>query len=84
MNMPCFYTGSADGDAALLARQALDIRERMLCAVCRQIVEDMDDEFLEGLLVWAGTNADGLKDQQILDWWHKHKAADAAIQEGRG
>lgn len=63
--MPCYVTGSAEGDANLAldeAQQAATQATEMLCAVMR----NLDNLGLE-------QSAPG----NVQDWWKKHKRLDA-------
>ena len=76
--MPCTYTGSLEGDRLLAAKEALDQRERYLCAVVRQLQRDVIS--VEDFLQRAAENADGIERSEILNWWDAHRAADLAQQ----
>lgn len=61
--MPCFYTGSAEGDARLLVEEAnskLTMVTQLLCAV----LETMEKR---GQVIPQGA----------LEWWKEHKKIDA-------
>lgn len=61
--MPCYYTGTAEGDARLAAQERLTREEqkftRMLCKTC-QVLEENGIEIPKG----------------IKKWWKKHKKQD--------
>lgn len=74
--MPCTFTGTLDGDRLLAAKEALDARERMLCAVCKTLEKNLGSRLAWDLLIEAAVDADGLGSADILDWWRDHKEAD--------
>ncbi len=76
--MPCTYTGSLDGDAAMFARDELDVRERMLCALCRKLEEVHGEDETKAILRAAARSAKGLHREAIVKWWRDHKKADEA------
>lgn len=80
--MPCTYTGSLEGDRALAAQEALDRRERMLCALCTHLTEVLGEAGTEHVLKEAARKADGLKKGDIKRWWDAHRKADAE-RDGR-
>jgi len=60
--MPCFYTGSAEGDARLAAseaREALTSITQLLCETCRQA--DKNHYTLPA---------------ETQKWWNEHKTLD--------
>src|SRR5262245_18927659 len=66
--MPCFYTGTAEGDARLAADEAhlaLTNVTAMLCRLCARVEEirAIDLSFF---------------DAEIWAWWTRHKQLDAA------
>jgi len=72
--MPCYYTGSAEGDNALIAKEALTKKTNtlskvtaMLCKMC-ELYDDNDE---------ANDN-DEIKHMpdDIDKWWRKHKERD--------
>jgi hypothetical protein len=75
--MPCTFTGSLEGDRELAAREALDVRERMLCAVCSLFELDNGADELDAFLTTAARAAEGLEKDDITKWWKAHKAAEA-------
>lgn len=80
--MPCTYTGSLEGDRALAAREALDRRERMLCALCTHLTFWLGEEGATKVMKDAASEADGLKKGDIKRWWDAHRKADAE-RDGR-
>jgi len=71
--MPCYYTGSAAGDEALAAHEALEEVQkerlkltRLLCTLCKQLEADNID-----------------LDPEVEKWWQKHKKQDAKSKIGR-
>ncbi len=70
--MPCFYTGSAEGDAKLQAddaRKALTITTEMLCTVCALIDDHNTCHDANDF-----ARLDLPKD--VKKWWKKHKKID--------
>lgn len=63
--MPCYYTGSAEGDARLAAREAHEKLTSMTEIACQAMaaLESLD----ELKLMSAEAN----------EWWQEHKAIDA-------
>ena len=64
--MPCYYTGTAAGDARLEAseaNQALTKTTAHLCSLCRHIEDTYEDDIIG--------DVPGLK-----KWWKEHKAID--------
>jgi len=74
--MPCTYTGSLEGDRELAAREALDRRERMLCALITRLEVEHGEEHVKLLLRRAATDAEGLDRKDITKWWKVHKQAE--------
>jgi hypothetical protein len=62
--MPCTFTGTLEGDAALRAREELDRQTDRLCRMCRRI------EALGHDLTTI--------DPDVAEWWAKHKKEDIA------
>lgn len=74
--MPCTHTGTIEGDRIEGLQEALDMRERMLCALCEQINIEEGPDVLERLLENAGSRAPGLEKKTIKKWWKKHRKAE--------
>lgn len=79
--MACTYTGSLDGDRIMSLQEALDRRERMLCALCTLIEKEADPVTVLSVLRRAAFEADGLDEDDIARWWAEHKEAE---NEGGG
>lgn len=73
--MPCTYTGSFEGDEALRAREALEKREKYLCAVVRHL--EKSGANVDLLLRRAAEGTEDLRGSEIQDWWDNHRRADA-------
>lgn len=74
--MPCTYTGSLEGDREMAMRESLDARERMLCALCRRLETELGAAEAGRIMAAAERMADG--SAPIVDWWVRHREADAA------
>lgn len=74
--MPCTYTGSIEGDRAHFAKEALDLRERMLCAICTQLEKEFGVAVTKEILEDVAEATDGLTKTQISSWWKDHKKED--------
>ena len=72
--MPCTYTGTFEGDRALTTTEALNERERYLCAIVRQLQRDVVS--VSTFLRNAAENAEGVDRDEILDWWRTHRSAE--------
>lgn len=67
--MPCYYTGSAEGDARYAAEQANDLANRY-----RKELDKLTDLLCKaGKCYERGTPAP----KELRDWWQKHKKEDA-------
>jgi len=82
--MPCTYTGSLEGDRILGLTEALDVRERMLCALITRLEKEHGEEHVGMLLHRAATDAEGLERKDIKRWWKRHKAADILRKRKEG
>lgn len=70
--MPCYYTGTAEGDARLAASEAnskVTELTQHLCAVLTNLETEIGYESNE----WFKIVSDS-----VHGWWRKHKAIDAA------
>lgn len=77
--MACTYTGSLEGDARLSVQEAyeeLDQLERMLCAVCTQMEENIGQPFTQTILRGAQAKMEP-GDPSLREWWVAHKRTDA-------
>lgn len=54
----------------------LDMRERMLCAICTEAERKYGKDSLRVFLEAAAMNAEGLDQKQIIKWWKSHKLAE--------
>ena len=80
--MPCTYTGSLEGDRALLAEESsktakseLDRITSYLCAVCNYLEFTGSSSEAEEFLAEAAANKH-LPKHSITDWWQDHKLSD--------
>ena len=69
--MPCYYTGSAEGDARLAAEETrerlgkeITNRTRLLCSICQTAEE-----------------AKLTLPKDVQTWWNKHKKVDKKRKE---
>jgi hypothetical protein len=62
--------------AVNMAKGELDIRERMLCAICTEAEREYGKDSLRVFLESAALSADGLNQMEIVEWWESHKAAE--------
>ena len=65
--MPCYYTGTARGDAELSAREAnktVTQLTEMLCAMCRELEDKSGHHFIDRV-------------PNLRYWWEQHKRIDA-------
>lgn len=68
--MPCYYTGSAEGDRALAAQENADKLAEKLTEMTELACEAMEIIDKAGI---AYTSS-----YKLRDWWKKHKKLDAA------
>lgn len=73
--MPCTYTGTIEGDRRLAAEESRDILERMLCAICTQMEENIGVPFTNTILTLAQERMEQ-GDPDLAKWWKDHKATD--------
>ena len=73
--MPCTFTGTLDGDRIMSLENALDRRERYLCAICRYI-EAQESLNLFQILRDAARTSDGVSASEIERWWKAHRDAE--------
>ncbi len=62
--MPCYMTGTAEGDASLAASEAIQRTTELTRLLCMQL------EALEN------TNNEHLIHRAVLPWWNHHKEID--------
>ena len=74
--MPCNYHGSPEQDEIHNLREELNIRERMLCAICTSIDDTEGKKMLKIILRRAASEAKGLETKDITKWWKNHKKSD--------
>jgi hypothetical protein len=67
--MPCYMTGSTDGDRAMASEEEVTRLTRMLCQLCHAM------ESTEHIRMYEH-RAPGL-----AKWWRDHKAIDAAQEK---
>lgn len=82
--MPCFYTGSLEGDRALAAEQGaaenaklITNLTQMLCDVCEELDKQPKSlrEHIESPPSFKNCST------QVQNWWQKHKETDKKRRE---
>jgi len=73
--MPCYYTGSAEGDALLAADESINKARldrlkltRLLCDICKTLDE---------------CNGSFLMSKELKSWWKKHSKQDKKAKKGK-
>lgn len=82
--MPCYYTGSAEGDRALAAEEAISnnyaplITEltEMLCACCHELFREPKSQIELADNPISSSNLP----QKVKDWWKEHQKIDEKIK----
>jgi hypothetical protein len=74
--MPCYYTGSAQGDKALYYKEALDKTTAMLCAVLSYNEHCFGISDTREMLYESADFKELRSTSEIADWWENHKLED--------